>query len=110
MTESMVPKEWLVTEINNVGTLIKGVGYKKHEARNIQQDGLKPILRANNINGRLNFEDLVFVPENRIAPQQYIRKHDIIFCMSSGSKHLVGKTSQAESSFAGSYGAFCALF
>lgn len=105
-----LPKEWQPTKVSDVGTLIKGISYKKHEARKIQGNGLKPILRANNINGNLNFEDLVYVPENRIVAQQYIKKHDVLFCMSSGSKNLVGKTSQAEKNFDGSYGVFCSLF
>ena len=110
MVELMIPKEWQPTKVSDIGTLVKGVNYKKHEARKIQESGLKPILRANNINGNLNFEDLVFVPENRIVSQQYIKKHDVIFCMSSGSKNLVGKSSQAEKDYDGSYGAFCSLF
>lgn len=110
MIDLIIPKEWRAIKVSDAGVLIKGINYKKHEARNIQEPGLKPILRANNINGNLNFEDLVYVPEKRIALQQYIDRHDILFCMSSGSKHLVGKSSQAEKSFDGSYGAFCALF
>lgn len=110
MIELIILKEWQAIKVSDVGVLIKGINYKKHEARNTQEPGLKPILRANNINGNLNFEDLVYVPEKRIASQQYIERHDILFCMSSGSKHLVGKSSQAEKSFDGSYGAFCALF
>jgi type I restriction enzyme, S subunit len=110
MIELTIPKEWRTLKVCDVGVLIKGINYKKHEARNAPELGLKPILRANNINGNLNFEDLVYVPEKRIVSQQYIERHDILFCMSSGSKHLVGKSSQAEKSFDGSYGAFCALF
>lgn len=110
MIELTIPKEWRAIKVCDAGVLIKGINYKKHEARNAYEPGLKPILRANNINGNLNFEDLVYVPEKRIVSQQYIERHDILFCMSSGSKHLVGKSSQAEKSFDGSYGAFCALF
>jgi len=110
MAELIIPREWQTIKVSDSGILIKGVGYKKHEARSAQEPGLKPILRANNINGNLNFEDLVYVPEKRILPEQHIEQHDILFCMSSGSKRLVGKASQAEKSFDGSYGAFCALF
>ncbi|MEK6564574.1 MAG: restriction endonuclease subunit S [Candidatus Omnitrophota bacterium] len=110
MIELTIPKEWRAIKVCDTGVLIKGINYKKHEARNAHEPGLKPILRANNINGNLNFEDLVYVPEKRIVSQQYIERHDILFCMSSGSKHLVGKSSQAEKNFDGSYGAFCALF
>lgn len=67
------------------------------------------MLRANNINGDLNFEDLVYVPKHLIKEEQLIKKGDIVFAMSSGSKQLVGKSAVAHSDYEGSYGAFCAL-
>jgi type I restriction enzyme S subunit len=66
-------------------------------------------LRANNIGRYLNYEDLVYIPKKLIKPEQFIKAGDIIFAMSSGSKHLVGKSAVALKDFNGSYGAFCAL-
>ena len=98
------------TKIDILGTLLRGVSYKKHEAKKSLAKGIKPILRANNINVELNYDDLVFVPINRINYEQYIKAGDILFAMSSGIKGLVGKSAQSKTDYDGSYGAFCGLY
>jgi type I restriction enzyme, S subunit len=104
-----LPAGWVWTPVETIAELFRGISYNKDEASKESKVDYKPILRANNINGSLNFEDLVYVPEKRIEDFQYIRAGDIIFAMSSGSKHLVGKAAIAQQDFNGSYGAFCAL-
>ena len=109
MKEIKLPKNWKIEKVSNIANLIRGINYKKETASNNSFFESLPILRANNINGDLNFEDLVYVPKSLIKSEQLIKKDDIIFAMSSGSKHLVGKTAVAKNDFKGSYGAFCAL-
>lgn len=104
-----LPEGWSKATVGEVATLFRGVTYSKDQASNTPQIGMKPILRGNNINGELNFDDLVYVPEALIAPEQLISAGDIIFAMSSGSKHLVGKSAKARISFDGGFGAFCGL-
>lgn len=100
---------WELTTVGEVATLVRGITYNKDQAKKELSKGYKPVLRANNINGILNFDDLVFVPKHLINSEQIIQAGDIIFAMSSGSKHLVGKSARARSDFDGSYGAFCGL-
>ncbi len=107
--EKDLPSGWSQARVEELADLIRGITYKKEQARSTFEQGYKPILRANNINGVLNFESLVYVPEELINEKQYIRKDDIVFAMSSGSKHLVGKSARAVTNFNGSYGAFCGL-
>lgn len=110
MTElNKLPKDWKITRVCEIAQLIRGINYTKDVASSEPYEDLLPILRGNNINIELNFEDLVYVPKSLIKPEQIIRRDDIIFAMSSGSKHLVGKTAVAKNDFNGSYGAFCAL-
>lgn len=104
-----LPDGWSKATVGEVATLFRGVTYSKDQASISPQIGMKPILRGNNINGELNFDDLVYVPEALIAPEQVISAGDIIFAMSSGSKHLVGKSAKARISFDGGFGAFCGL-
>jgi type I restriction enzyme, S subunit len=106
---SALPKDWKVERIGNVANLYRGISYSKDVATNTPSKTQLPILRANNIQGDLNYDDLVYVPRELIKDEQYIKKDDIIFAMSSGSKHLVGKSAVAKNNFDGSYGAFCAL-
>ncbi len=104
-----LPVGWSRARVGEVATLFRGVTYSKDQALTAPQVGMKPILRGNNINGELNFDDLVYVPEALIAQEQLISTGDIIFAMSSGSKHLVGKSAKARISFDGGFGAFCGL-
>jgi type I restriction enzyme S subunit len=90
--------------------LVRGVSYKKSDASTSPRPDLTPILRANNIgDGRLNFDELVYVPPQEISEKQYIRALDVVIAMSSGSKKLVGKAGQATSDCGCGFGAFCGL-
>lgn len=102
-----IPSEWQMVFIHQIARLIRGVTYKKLVAKNIPKPGYLPLLRANNITNTLNFEDLVYVPTDIIKDEQLILEGDIVIAMSSGSKHLVGKSSIAQEDFRGSFGAFC---
>jgi len=103
-----LPSGWCLAKFSEFTTLLRGINYKKHESSVEERVGYLPILRANNINSELSFIDLVYVPGEKISDEQKIKKGDIVVAMSSGSKHLVGKSALARSDFEGSYGAFCA--
>ena len=104
-----LPRGWAWTTVDQIGQLLRGVTYKKHEASKDGKHGSVPILRANNINSELNFDDLVYVPLERVKDEQFVKAGDIVICMSSGSKRLVGKAAQAKDQFPGGFGAFCGL-
>jgi type I restriction enzyme S subunit len=106
---SALPQGWVWTHVDEISSLIRGVSYNKSEALKTSKEGFLPILRATNINKQLNFDDLVYVPNSCISSEQMIRKFDVIFAMSSGSKDLVGKSAQATSDFYGGFGTFCGL-
>lgn len=109
-SKNNIPKHWGRTKASEVGKLLRGVNYKKEEASTEAKNDYLPILRGNNINGELNFEDLVYVKQSNISKEQLIKAGDIVFAMSSGSKHLVGKSAKAKVDFNGSFGAFCGVF
>jgi len=108
--ENNIPKHWGRTKASEVGKLLRGVNYKKEEASSEAKKDYLPVLRGNNINGELNFDDLVYVQTKNISQEQLIKSGDIVFAMSSGSKHLVGKSAKAKTNFNGSFGAFCGVF
>lgn len=105
-----IPKQWKSIKVSDIGSLIRGVNYKKEDSTVTPTENYLPVLRGNNINGELNFDDLVYVKSKNVSNQQLIRKGDIIFAMSSGSKHLVGKSAKAKTDFNGGFGAFCGVF
>lgn len=110
MEERELPEGWEWKRLGDIGKIISGVTYKSEEASDEPIENYIPILRAMNINGELIFNNLVFVPSERVSKQQFIRVDDIVIAMSSGSKAIVGKTAQAKEDFHGSFGAFCAVF
>lgn len=87
---------------------IRGVSYEKGEALTSPRPGYVPILRANNITDRgLVYDELVYVPEQRVSAYQRLRRFDVVIAASSGSKDVVGKAAPVLDDFDGSFGAFC---
>jgi len=106
---SVLPNGWIECQVDEIGRLIRGITYQKEQASKSPGAGVMPILRANNINVTLNYDDLVYVPRTLVDQDQSIKKGDLVFAMSSGSLNLVGKSAQALADFDGSCGAFCAI-
>ncbi len=104
-----LPDSWVWTKIEDISEFIRGVSYKKNQSSKTSIDGYAPILRANNINTQLNYENLVYVPREKVKDEQFVKALDIVIAMSSGSKHLVGKAAQAHQDFEGGFGTFCGL-
>ena len=84
---------WEVKRLGDVGNCLRGVTYKgdsdlwPHDTAHT-----KRLLRSNNVqNSIVVIDDIQFVNSNRVAPQQLLRKNDILICMANGSKALVGK-------------------
>ena len=99
---------WIKTPIYTIANLVKGVTYQKDQASKQPFSDSISLLRATNIqNYYLNFDDLVYVPSDKVKDEQILRKNDIIFAMSSGSKHLVGKSAKYNSDINITFGAFC---
>jgi type I restriction enzyme S subunit len=105
-----LPNGWAPAPLDFLCERLRGVSYARDEASIEPKKGSVPILRANNIQcDRLIFDDLVYVPANRVNDAQRIRKGDVVIAMSSGSKSVVGKTAQALEKWDGGFGAFCGV-
>lgn len=109
MSEVPLPSHWLTCRTAELASLLRGVSYQKQDARDDFAEGHKPILRANNINGVINLDDLVYVPDSLISDDQLLRAGDILFAMSSGSRHLVGKSARVHQDIDAGFGAFCGV-
>lgn len=107
----MLPSGWAETTLGDLVELIRGVTYKKEDARSAPAAGLAPLARATNIQaGQLDRHALVFVPEEYVARRQYLQAGDIVVATSSGSKTVVGKAAAAGPEHADmSFGAFCGV-
>lgn len=94
--------------VSELSEQIRGVTFAKSDAVAEPADGFLPVLRAGNItdNG-VDFEDLLFVPADRINDRQMLRANDVLIAASSGSLSVVGKAARMHKDFGGGFGAFC---
>ncbi len=95
------------TNLGELVTVLRGVNYKKAMARKEPSKGLVPIVRATNIQGILDYDNLVYVPHKCVSEDQYLKEGDIVIAASSGSKTIVGKAARVEKDWEGGFGAFC---
>ncbi|MYZ52541.1 restriction endonuclease subunit S [Malikia spinosa] len=102
-----LPQGWEWSRGGGLFAVIRGVTYQKTDAHESILHGHLPLLRANNIRGSINFDDLVYVPKGLIASDQLLQSGDFVVCLASGSKHLVGKAAVFPGGVNCSFGAFC---
>lgn len=94
--------------VSELADQIRGVTYAKEDASSTPRPGTVAILRAGNIeDGTITFDDLVYVPRERVSADQFIRQYDILIATSSGSLEVVGKAAQALANLDVGFGAFC---
>ncbi|MBI4327921.1 MAG: restriction endonuclease subunit S [Chloroflexi bacterium] len=104
----MTNGEWPKVKTGALAEQVRGVSYGKEDASATPLPGYLPVLRAGNItDDGLFYDDLVFVPKERVSEKQKIRRHDVVIAASSGSLDVVGKAAPALADFDGSFGAFC---
>lgn len=94
--------------VSNIAKQIRGVSYKPVDLHNDLNKDSVILLRANNISdGKINFDDVVYVDKKKVSSEQYLQKGDILICASSGSKNLVGKAASVSFDIKCTFGAFC---
>ena len=97
-----------VVRVCELAEQLRGVSYGKSDASSTPRPGYLPVLRAGNITeDGLTFDDLVFVPAERISAKQKVRRNDVVIAASSGSLDVVGKAARALNDYEGGFGAFC---
>ena len=96
-------------KVSELSRQIRGVSYKPEDLHKRLDKDSVILLRANNIlEGKINFDDIVFVDKSKVSRNQYLRKDDILICASSGSKQLVGKAARVDfDDIECTFGAFC---
>ena len=95
-------------KVSELAKQVRGVSYKPEDLHDSLDNNSVILLRANNINdGKINFEDVVYVDKSKVSKEQYLCKGDILICASSGSKQLVGKAASVDFDIECTFGAFC---
>ena len=107
MINRITPSGWAIAILGDLVSCVRGVSYKKSDARYVAESGLVPIIRATNIQQEVNFTDLVYVPGHYVKQEQYLQSGDVVVAASSGSRSIVGKAAYFNGDWVGSFGAFC---
>ena len=83
-----IPKSWEIIRLLDIGQCVRGLTYAPE---NIVENGLL-VLRSSNVqDGRLSFNDNVFV--NLKVDDHYLSQDgDILICVRNGSRNLLGKS------------------
>lgn len=105
-----LPEGWEWRLVGEVGGFIRGVTYKKGDLVASKTPETVTLLRANNIQSNLDLSEVQLLPHHIVKAEKLLQKDDILFCMSSGSKHLVGKNVLITKDLGNySFGAFCSV-
>lgn len=104
-----VPSHWEVKRLKFLGDIVLGLTYSPENITN-EDNGIL-VLRSSNIqNGKLEFNDNVFV--NSIIPQKMrTTEQDILICSRNGSRSLIGKCALIdEKGINQTFGAFMTIY
>ena len=104
-----LPNGWEWKELQSFGKFLRGVTYKKEQLLETKTEDSLILLRANNIQNELNLDEVQFIPKD-VGKGKVIEDGDILFAMSSGSKHLVGKNILLNGLNNHTFGAFCSVY
>lgn len=102
----IIPEDWDVIPMGQVSQCLIGLTYSPLDVR----DFGTLVLRSSNVqNGRLKFDDNVFV-DMEIPTRAITRENDILICVRNGSRQLIGKCALIDGKTAGSaFGAFMSV-
>lgn len=103
----VIPEDWEVKELAEIGGTIIGLTYSPS---NVKPYGTL-VLRSSNVqNGKLSFEDNVYV-DIELPKRVIVKENDILICVRNGSWRLIGKCALIDKKTSGSaFGAFMSIY
>lgn len=103
-----IPATWEDMKIKYLGSFCNGLTYHPEDICGEDEGTL--VLRSSNIqNGKLNFNDNVYV-KCSIPTKIRVKKGDIIICSRNGSAKLIGKNALVTNDMNATFGAFMMMF
>lgn len=105
-----VPFGWEACRLEEVAKLVRGITFPTDVKRHEPQDGHVACLRTANVQSKVEWDDLWYVPRGYIKSEdQYLRAGDVLIS-TANSYELVGKVAQVKGPrVEASLGAFIAL-
>lgn len=108
----LINRKYQKVHFEDLGEVIRGVGYKPNDLLDSYSDDNCIILRSNNIfESKINYDDIKILNLEGVKSKQILKQGDFAICMSNGSKDLVGKSAlYVDKGKNVSIGSFCAGF
>ena len=104
----IIPEDWEVKKLGEIGSILNGITYTPDQI--VNNDGLLVLRSSNILNGRLVFEDKIYIDNEGIKFNDVIER-DILICVRNGSRSLIGKNALITKEAQGfGFGAFMAVF
>ncbi|HEH6154133.1 TPA: restriction endonuclease subunit S [Campylobacter jejuni] len=101
-------QHWRIVKLKYVAFTNIGLVYTPDDIIENPDEGY-PVLRANNIqNGKIDYQDLIYIKSKQIGKKQIISSGDLLMCVRNGSENLLGKTAKIQDGYF-SFGAFTAI-
>jgi type I restriction enzyme S subunit len=101
-----IPQHWEMVKLKHLGTARNGLTYNP---KDISSDGTLVLRSSNIIDGKLDFNDSVFV-NTSVNGNLKVKKGDILICSRNGSRKLIGKNAIIDKDINASFGAFMMIF
>ncbi|EGS2277640.1 restriction endonuclease subunit S [Campylobacter jejuni] len=103
-----IPQHWRIVKLKYVAFTNIGLVYTPDDIIENPDEGY-PVLRANNIqNGKIDYQDLIYIKSKQIGKKQIISSGDLLMCVRNGSENLLGKTAKIQDGYF-FFGAFTAI-
>ena len=107
---SGLPRGWINTSLDDVCQIVRGITFPTSEKRFESGEGLIACLRTANVQARVEWDDLWFVPREYVKSDEQLVDLDDILISTANSYELVGKVSRITyKKFNSTLGAFISL-
>lgn len=104
-----IPKDWGIRKMKNLGRIINGLTFDPSDVTD-EQNGIL-LLRSGNIqNGKLDFQNNIYIKKSAIDEKKIVNEDDILICSRNGSRNLIGKNAIITENVYATFGAFMMLF
>ncbi len=104
---TIIPKDWKIEKLEKLGNPIIGLTYNP---RDIKPEGLLVLRSSNVFEGKLKFENNVYV-NTSIPDKLRVQKGDLLICVRNGSLRLIGKCALIDENYPDvTFGAFMSIF
>jgi type I restriction enzyme S subunit len=105
-----LPNGWAYGKVGELADVVRGITFPKEEKIGIPRDGYLACLRTTNVQRKVEWDDILFIPAKYMRNERQSVKPGDILISTANSLELVGKVAQVENlPFPATIGAFISI-